>query len=130
MYRAGAKQIFVAGAYLLSQTGTLKLMYRLCESDHDQRIVEYLRFGWPINHDGRKTTISLFNHPTATHHGDHVLKYLQKEYRLGCLLGPFATVPWQTGVAVSPMATRPKRNSTSRRIIMDLSWPRDGTSVK
>ena len=39
-------------------------------------------------------------------------------------------MPWQEHVAISPMSTRPKKgNSNKRRIIMDMSWPRDGTAV-
>ena len=82
-----------------------------------------------MNHDGSPTTVTLHNHPTALAHSDQVTKYIAKELSLGCLLGPFATLPWTEQVAVSPMSTRPKKQSMKRRIIMDLSWPQDGTAV-
>ena len=56
-------------------------------------------------------------------------QYIVKEPAFNSLLGPFVTLPWQQYVAVSPMSMTSKKNSTKRHIIMDLSWPHDGTSV-
>ena len=113
----------------LKTNWNLRLAEQLATSRSDREVVKYLTYGWPLNHDGSTTSVSLYNHPTAMAHADKVTKYINKEYSLGCLLGPFVTIPWENNVAISPMSTRPKRQSSARRIIMDLSWPRDGTAV-
>ena len=57
-------------------------------------------------------------------------KYIHKELSLDCLMGPFLSPPWDKHVAVSPMSTRPKKlDHNNRRVLTDLSWPHDGTSV-
>ena len=92
-------------------------------------MVQFLTFGWSLNHDGRPVTITMNNHKTAMDFQTHVTEYILKEISHDCLLGLFASVPWKDQVAVSPMSTRSKKSSTKRRIIMDLSWPLDGTAV-
>ena len=58
------------------------------------------------------------------------IKYIKKELQHGTLMGPYVTSPFpQQDTAISPLSTRPKRNTEQRRIIMDLSWPIDGPSV-
>ena len=45
-------------------------------------------------------------------------------------MGPFVTSPFQlTHTGVSPMSTRPKKNSEKHRVIVDLSWPIHGPSI-
>lgn len=55
-------------------------------------------------------------------HMEQVDKYLATEVQLGAMLGPFPTQPFST-CATSPLHTVPKRNSDSRRIVVDLSYP-------
>ena len=43
----------------------LGLMQQLANSDSDREVITFLRYGWPLNHDGRATMITKFNHPTA-----------------------------------------------------------------
>ena len=107
----------------------LQLMNQLAESTSDREVVQMLTFGWPFNHDNRRTTITLENHRTAINFPEHMQKYLVKELKNDRLCGPFITPPWSGTVAVSPMSTRPKRGSNKRRIIVDLSWPQDGAAV-
>ena len=120
----------VYGARIALKTKwNINLMKQLATSTYDRETVEFLKYGWPLNHDGRPVTISLFNHPTANRYPEHMSKYITKELQAGCLMGPFVTPPWQGLVAVSPMSTRPKKGTTKRRTIMDLSWPRNGRAV-
>ena len=102
----------------------------LATSASDREVLQYLMYGWPLNHDGRPVAITLENHATALQFPEHIAKYINKEIGLNCLLGPFITIPWDSSqVAVSPMSTRAKKQSNKRRVIMDLSWPLDGTLV-
>ena len=36
--------------------------------------------------------------------------------------GPLITLPSHPGVRSTPLLTRPKKDSTCRRVIMDISW--------
>ena len=107
----------------------LQLASQLAESQSDREVVQYLRYGWPLNHDGRAVSVTLMNHKSALNFQNDVTNYIKKEMQLGCLLGPFISIPWTQHTAISPMSTREKRNSTKRRILMDLSWPRNGKAV-
>ena len=93
-------------------------------------MAKYLRFGWPINRGKGPVEQTWGNHSSAIRYSVQVTWYIQKEVRMGTLLGPFLTSPFLMDVtAVSPLLTRPKKNSSKRRIIMDLSWPPQGNSV-
>ena len=90
--------------------------------DHD--IVDFLQYGWPIEHnedipiefDGR-------NHCRATNFEQHIDNYLQKEIALGATIGLFENIPFKCPVAISPLSTRAKKGTTSCRSILDCSWP-------
>ena len=107
----------------------IRLLSELAETDSDREVIQYLMYGWPANHDGRKVTVNTGNHSTADRYHRQVTEYIRKELGHKCLLGPFATLPWSENVAVSPMSTRTKKDSGKHRIIMDLSWPRNGEAV-
>ena len=105
------------------------LLLQLATSISDREVVQFLMFGWPLNHDGRPMSCTFQNHKSATLFPEHIYKYLMKEIQYGSLLGPFITAPWTDNIVVSPMSTTSKKGTSDRRIIMDMSWPHDGTSV-
>ena len=125
----GKPNVYGARVPLVTQWN-LTLMEQLAQSVSDREVVEFMRYGWSLNHDGREVSVSMFNHASATRYPQNMNEYIRNEHRLGCLFGPFVTLPWKDQVAVSPMSTRPKKGSrTKRRIIMDLSWPHNGKNV-
>ena len=90
---------------------------------HDPNLVEYLEYGWPVNfREGAVLQSTLENHPSATNYNEHVDHYVRVELEHGALAGPFRA-PFGALVHLSPLMTRPKRDSEHRRVIMDLSWP-------
>ena len=92
-------------------------------SYHDNRIVDYLAYGWPINFDRNSPLEPTFrNHPSAMQFAQDVDYYIDTERGHGALAGPFAGPP-VVGMHLSPLMTRVKRDSVHRRVIMDLSWP-------
>ena len=94
----------------------------------DDRIVQYLEFGWPIGIDRQVTLLSHpVNHASAMAHPADIEHYISTELGHGALLGPFAGPP-ATGCHYSPLMTRNKKDSKFRRVIIDLSWPK-GLSV-
>ena len=96
---------------------------------HDKDLCDYLRFGWPVGYTlpNPPTPVSK-NHSSATDHPSALNDYVKKELRLGGLLGPFSAPPFKPWFQVSPVMTAPKRDTLSRRIILDLSYPH-GASV-
>ena len=62
------------------------------------------------------------NHPSARDYDADIQFYIDTELRFGALGGPYVGQPFAF-MQISPLMTRPKRDSVHRRVIMDLSWP-------
>ena len=76
----------------------------------------------------RIQTPAIDNHQGAKQFAQDIEKYLKKEIRMGATMGPFTVPPYISRIGISPLSMRPKRNSTERRVILDLSSP-DSASV-
>ena len=95
----------------------------------DREIIQYLKHGWPIDHDGSETqSTPPRNHDSATKYAGDIRKYLVKELGHGAVIGPFKKCPFKDNVALSPLSTRDKKDSKERRILVDMSFP-PGKSV-
>ena len=96
---------------------------------HDQQICTFLRFGWPSSFTAPQIpTPTHKNHPSALAYAPDIDAFLMKELDKGALLGPFDTPPFQPWTHNSPLMTAEKKESTKRRVIIDLSYPH-GSSV-
>ena len=94
-YIKGYKKPNIYGARVpIESNWNIPLCYQLAQSPSDREVVQFLQFGWSLNHDGRETTVNMINHATARNHQDDVTSYIRKELNYGCLLGPFYTPPW------------------------------------
>ena len=87
--------------------------------------MEWIRFGWPA---GRLPTlpdphISNINHKGATDHPLALKQYITKEQGYNAVMGPYTKIPFTHKVGISPLSTRPKKDSGDRCIILDLSFP-------
>ena len=59
---------------------------------HDRQIVDFLRYGWPINYTADiLPDSSLSNHPSALTFSDHVDHFFATELDHGALAGPFTS---------------------------------------
>ena len=107
----------------------LDTWHHLLSDFSDNVICEFLEFGWPINYTSPTppTPVS-HNHPSAFNHPDDVRQFIAKEVQLQATAGPFSVNPFSFNFMTSPLLTVPKKDSTSRRIVMDLSFPL-GTSI-
>ena len=97
----------------------------------DSIVCDYLEFGWPVGYlyDVHGFPLSNFrNHSGALNFPSDMHSYLQGELARKSVVGPFISVPFRNGMAVSPLYTVPKKDTSERRVILDLSWP-PGTSV-
>ena len=100
-------------------------METLLQDYHDKEIMEGLRYGWPTGRlpTLRDPTKTFKNHKGATDHPEALKKYIDKEMSKGALMGPFSKIPFNTKVGISPISTRPKKQSEERRVIINLSFP-------
>ncbi len=88
-------------------------------------VVKFVKYGFPIGFENKFIpTQTLKNHSSAVRYPAHVDKYIHKELLHGAMLGPFSTLPF-SWMMVSPLMTREKSGSSDRRVIMDLSFPKD-----
>lgn len=96
----------------------------------DKIVVEFLKFGWPINCN---TTIllksTLRNHGSAAGgNGERILNtYISKELSYQSVCGPYKCNPFSTDCVISPLQCVPKHDSAEPTIVHDLSFPLDAS---
>lgn len=118
------------GAKVLVPSSLLLATWRTLLADyHDNIVVDFLSYGWPINYTAATRPVSSsHNHPSASNFHSHVQTYLDTELSYNAIAGPFPNPPFAEAFVCSPLQTVPKRGSSTRRVVMDLSFPR-GSSV-
>ncbi|CAC5397434.1 unnamed protein product [Mytilus coruscus] len=100
----------------------------------DREICKLLEVGFPIGFHRNKESLNLLrdfkdqkevlqvkNHRGAVEFPNDMEKYLVKEFTKGAIIGPFHVNPFDHGIILSPLNAVPKKDSTERRIIQDLS---------
>ena len=109
----------------INKRWNVQLIDSLLSEYHDREIVRFLQYGWPVDRDDSVLEMGGLNHKGATEYSDHIDEYVSTELSLDAATGPFDSIPFEshTRVAISPLSTRPKKDSPKRRIIMDCSWP-------
>ena len=94
----------------------------------DTQLIHLIKFGFPLGFNRNMRLMSeKINHASALKHPSDVVAYLEEEIAHGAIVGPFVNNPIQS-CHYSPFMTREKSGSNQRRVIIDLSWPRE-TSV-
>ena len=95
----------------------------------DKEIIQFLKYGWPISHDGRRyNTEKIKNWKGVVINKTAVKAYLENELKYKSVVGPFKSNPFNQPIGISPLNTRDKKDSTEKRIILDLSFP-EGLAV-
>ena len=101
----------------------LKLGKNTSRDYSDKRVLQYIKFGYPLSlinpHELCNKEIS--NHYSACQFPSQVQEYIDKEKKLGALLGPIQDVNHEQ-FHCSPLLTRPK-DIDNRRVIFNLSHP-------
>lgn len=68
------------------------------EHYHDRIVLEFLRYGWPINFTRDFLPRSTFtNHPSAQAKKSHLQSYVQSELSYDAICGPFVCNPFNEG---------------------------------
>ena len=108
----------------------LVLFEQLLTGYEHREIIEWLRFGFPVSRsDAVLDPIpNSKNHLGAVLYPDTIDKYIETELSYNAIMGPFSIPPFFNRMGISPLSTRPKKNSDKRRVILDLSFP-PGRSV-
>jgi hypothetical protein len=97
----------------------------LCDYN-DKQVLDFLKFGWPIGHNRSFTHKNTPpNWPGATNFSSEVSSYLEKECNERAVLGPYPKNPFHIQDTISPLNTCPKKDSVERRVILDLSHPKN-----
>lgn len=63
------------------------------------------------------------NHPSGENYKDHVNEFIRTELNHKAVVGPFTADPFTPWTRKSPIMSRPKKDSSKRRIIIDLTFP-------
>ena len=90
----------------------------------DIEVCDLLEFGFPLGCNDNETLLSSVKKSEADDFPEDILLYLENESHSNAILGPFYENPFQTGLKISPLNSVPKKDTTERRIILDLSCPR------
>ena len=94
----------------------------------DQQLLQFFKYGFPLGFNRNcPLQCDIGNHKSANEFPLDVQAYLDEELEHGAIAGPFKDVPIKN-CHISPFMTHPKANSDTRRVIIDLSWPK-GYSV-
>ena len=96
----------------------------------DRKLLEYLKFGWPLNAYDTDTNESIPpNQQGARQNPNEIKEYLKKELEAGTIIGPFVKNPFSKVARFSPLDTRPKKDSNELRVILNLLYPFENGSV-
>ena len=93
------------------------------EHYQDRIIVDFLRYGWPINCVGSLPSSTFSNHPSAAKNSVFLRSYVHKELVHCSICRSFTSNPCDTDCVISPLLSVPKRDSDDLRVIHDLSFP-------
>ena len=89
----------------------------------DQQLLQLVEFGFPLDFNRNcPLRCERGNHKSATEFPADIDAYIDEETKFDAILGPFKQKPIASS-HTSPFMTRPKPNSSRRRVIVDLSWP-------
>ena len=108
---------------MVNTAWNIPLLNGLLQDYHDKKITDFLQYSFPVEREEVPLELGDRNHKGVTMHPEQVTKYISKEISLGATIGPFDSIPFKAPVAISPISTRPKKDSADRRIILDCSWP-------
>ena len=108
----------------------VELFEELLTGYEDKEIIQFLKFGWPVEtHDLKQDSTLPKNQKEARDNIGKVVDYLKDEIRNCSILGPLLVSPFDKVACFSPIDAIPKKDSSDLRIILNLSHPFDEGSV-
>ena len=97
----------------------------------DYAVCDFLKFGWPVGFNYScllPTNVLFHNQKGAIDFPDAIDIYLLLEIGRHAVIGQFSRNAFSCPIAVSPLNSVTKPDTTEQRITLDLSWP-VGSSV-
>ena len=91
-------------------------------------IIDGFKFGFFLHFSGEESPLHSSNSHSTKIHSDIIEKKINEELRLGRISGPFNTLQYPNS-KISPLAIIPKKEQGKFRLIHNLSYPYDETSV-
>ena len=108
----------------------IEKLEQLLEGYHDKEIIEFFKYGWPIDAHNTEINTNIPHNQKGVHENlDQVKECLQDELNRGSITGPFQVNPFGENSRISPLDMRPKRDSNEVGVILNLSHPFDSGSV-
>jgi predicted Zn-ribbon and HTH transcriptional regulator len=89
-------------------------------------IMDYIKYGVPIGYEGPQKLDVHPNWPSAIKYEGEIRDLIAKDVLLGRIAGPFSVPPFKY-FRGSPLGAFRKRRSNKLRVILDLSWPAQGS---
>lgn len=98
----------------------------LTQSADDRELLDMIKYGFPLGNMGPPSHVTgVPNHPSATNFAQHIDAFISKELDLRGIIGPMKEPPFIEWAHMSPVMSRPKRGSSSRLIIIDMTYPKE-----
>ena len=90
------------------------------------RVLDFIKFGFATGYIGPVSdTVGTPNHPSATEYPAQVRDFIEKERRSNGIIGPCDAPPFSPWCHASPLMTREKSDPAKRRVITDMTFPRE-----
>ena len=95
---------------------------------------DLLQFRFPLDSKNNESLFNevnaeevwkLRNHKGALEFPEEMKKYLEKEYLIKSVVGPFNKNSFLSGIKISPLNSLPKNDTNERRVIFYLNFPKD-----
>lgn len=97
----------------------------ICQNDKDKQTVQYMKFGWPLGHDGHTIPPEpKRNHKGARDFPEATMEYLQSEKNKHRIVGPFDNKVFTARNGISPINSVPRKDSDRCHFVLDLSFPK------
>ena len=102
----------------------------LLEEYHDKEILDFIKYGWPIDLKHVPGNIPIPNNQRGTvANPDELRRYVDKELTQRSIIGPFTSNPFEAQARISPIDAIPKKDASELRIILNLSHPVQGDAI-
>ena len=109
-----------------------KLQHYLTKINYDKKLTDYLvtgfKKGFQLGHTSGPYNIQATNSKTVDQYSEVVSKKLNAEIAAGRISGPFPDPPFEK-FQISPLNIREKKTPGKYRLIHDLSFPYDESSI-
>ena len=118
----------------INQRMNIQYMRSLLFDYKDRVVCDLLEYGFPIGFEGDRSQVlksvhkkdvwKFKNRKGAEEYPSEMLAYLKKESQNAAIIGPFKENPFTSGIKLSPLNSLPKKDTTERRVILDMSFPK------